>query len=181
MARYTQSIFTVDIDEQDVNMVFMALAFAIDGPGLHKWLSTDASQFFADDIESRFYEEGDVKSGFWKELSDTTIDIRRSYGFGDGPINSRTGELEDFLVDHREYDTAPGFASMDVPGTPGSATLRTKLATAQQGSDNNPLGYGPTPARPVLAVSEMDLATLLESLNMSIIQTVMGASVGMVI
>lgn len=143
---------------------------------LFDFLKTSASDFFRDDIESRFEEEGDPKSGFWKPLKDATIDIRRADGFGDGPINERTGELRDFMTGDYDVMTTGSGAVMQVPGNPGGSELASKLATAQRGSINNPLGYGPTPPRPVLAISEMDVFTLTRLLQVHIVRVVTGVS-----
>lgn len=169
------TLFDVDIDTMEVHALFERVNLAISQASLMEFLEDDATEMFHDDIESRFEEEGDVKSGFWEPLHDATIDIRRADGFGDGPINDRTGALKAWLLE--DYDVFGGvmWAEMNVPGSPGDPELAKKLATAQHGSDDNPLGYGPTVARPVLAVSEMDLFKLVQLLELHIVKFAGGA------
>lgn len=170
--------YMVEIDATDVDRVVRQVEMSVSGPSLESWLRGDATDFFHNDIESRFYEEGDVKSGFWAPLSEATINIRRELGFGAEPINRRTDEMFDFLTS--DYPTHQGdvFASMDVPGKPNDPVTEQKLETAQRGRAGNPIPeFGFTPPRPVLAVSEMDLAKLLESLQVHIVNFVIGSMV----
>lgn len=161
---------SIDIDSIEVRALLERFERAVGQASLVLFLEGPATKFFHDDIESRFEEEGDAKSGFWQPLRDATIDIRRADGFGDGPINVRTGEFKEFMLS--DYDVFGGtmWAEMNVPGSPGDSQTATKLATAQQGSNDNSLGYGPTPARPVLAVSEMDLFALVGLLQIHILE-----------
>lgn len=163
------SIINIDLYHLEVDEVLRIVRESVGQLSLMAFLETTATEFFQDDIESRFEEEGDPKSGYWAPLADATIDIRRADGWGDGPINERTGELKDFMLGEYEVFGGPMWAEMNVPGTPSDPITARKLKTAQQGSNDNPLGYGPTPARPVLAVSEMDLWTLTGLLSMHII------------
>lgn len=175
------SSFTVvvDVESYDVDQLLRDLQTSISGPSLNKFLEEDAAKFFRDDIESRFNEEGDPLSGFWPELSEATVNIKRDLPDLQGSpeqINIRTGELLAFVTG--DYDTFVGadWAMMNVPGDPPDPITAIKLKTAQQGSDNNPIpNFGPTPARPVLAISEMMMGTLLGMLEAHIIQTLVGS------
>jgi hypothetical protein len=175
--RTSRSVVDIDVFTEDVEAMLHRLNKAVGEYSLMFWLEHDATDFFHDDIESRFEEEGDAKSGFWEPLHDATVDIRRADGFPDGPTNVRTGELKDFLLQDYDVFGGPNFAEMNVPGSPGASDVATKLATAQHGSNNNPLGYGPTVARPVLATSEMDLFRLVQSLEGHIVSFMLGAPV----
>lgn len=111
----------------------------------------EVTEFFQQDIENRFSSEGDAKTGAWAPLKPATITIRASEGYGPGPINVRSGELKSFMSGpYPVFVDSPGSVIIDVPGDapPG---VEAKFKTAQGGSTNNPLGYGNTPARPVLA------------------------------
>jgi hypothetical protein len=168
---------TIDVivDVKDPVEFVHKIIDATSGVSLVAFLENEATFHFHDDIESRFEEEGDVKSGFWKPLSDATVDIRRSYGFDDGPINVRTGEFKEFMLGDYDVRGFGTYAEMDVPGTPRDPILQAKLETAQQGRSTNPIPeFGPTEARPVLAVSEMDLMKLVELLEFHIVTWAVG-------
>lgn len=163
-------VLNFDIDTMEVQALLDRFELSLSGISLVMFLENDATKFFHDDIESRFEEEGDAKSGFWEPLHDATIDIRRADGWGDGPINDRTGALKEFLLGDYDVFSGGNWAEMNVPGSPGDSKTAQKLATAQQGATNNPLGYGDTVARPVLAISEMDLFKLIELLEYHIVK-----------
>lgn len=168
--------YMVEIDASDVDRVIHLVEASVSGPSLERWLRGDATDIFHKDIESRFYEEGDVKSGFWAPLSEGTINIRRQLGYGPDPINRRTDEMFDFVTGNYPTHMGDGFATMDVPGKPNDPVTATKLETAQRGRADNPIPeFNATPPRPVLAVSEMDLARLLESLQVHVVNFVIGS------
>lgn len=147
---------------QDMDALFARMDRSIAGPALAVFLQTQGQEFFHHDIEDRFNEEGDPKVGFWAPLKDATISIRESLGFGDGPINRRTDEMFDALMGDYPVSMGPAYAEMKVPG-PVSDLAARKIETAQHGAAFNPVGwFGPTPPRPVLAVSEMDAQALME-------------------
>ena len=171
------NVVEIDVDVLDTIAFVHAIIAATSGTSIVAFLENQASAYFRDDIESRFEEEGDAKSGFWKPLADATVDIRRQYGFGDGPINVRTGEFKEFML--ADYDVIAGgdFAEMNVPGDAPDPILKEKLTTAQKGKSTNPIPeFGPTPARPVLAISEMDVMQLIELLEFHIVQWAMMTS-----
>lgn len=164
------AIYTIVVEDWDIEQALTRMEVALSGYGLRRFLWEDVSEFYAEDIESRFAEEGDVKSEFWPELSSATVRIREQMGYpGQGPINHRTGDLEAFLTDTRDIIAGDGWAQLDVPGASGNVDITQKLEHAQHGSDNNPLGYGPTPPRPVLATSEMDLEKILKMLMIHVL------------
>lgn len=167
------STFTVDfeIDAEDAVEALFRFVNALGTPNLARFLEEDVTEFYHDDIESRFNEEGDMKSGFWKELTDTTVRIRRSQGYpGREPINIRSGALFDFLMEDYDVIIGADFVELDVPGRARNPLTQKKLETAQQGSDNNPAGFGPTPPRPVLALGERDLMTILRLLEVYVVR-----------
>lgn len=173
----TRTQYMVEIDATDVDRVIHLVEMSVAGPSLERWLRGDATDFFHDDIESRFYEEGDVKSGFWAPLSEATINIRRELGYGPDPINRRTDDMFNFVTGDYPTHMGDSFATMDVPGKAPNEVTATKLETAQQGRANNPIAeFGATPPRPVLGrPTEPDLARLLESLQVHIVNFVIGS------
>lgn len=170
-------VLDIDVESFEVEMLLAHLDRAISGPSLLAFLETDAAEFFRTNIIERFDEEGDALSGFWAPLSDATIDIKRALpdlAASPETINVRTGEMFRALTE--DYDTSFGadWATLSVPGDVDALTER-KIRTAQMGSTDNPLGYGPTPPRPVLATSEMQLGIILEKLEYHIVDFLTGS------
>lgn len=174
MAVRYNNYFNVYIDTAPTIQMLDLVNLALSPASLLDFLETDAHDYLVEQIQLRFAYEGDKKSGSWPWLSETTIRIRESQGFpGPSPINHRTGELEEFLTDFYEIDASLTGAELKIPGSPNSSVIERKLRTAQEGNPTNPIpGFGPTPARPVLATGADDLAVLLERLQVHIIDTV---------
>lgn len=167
----------LDVNDLDVEQSLERMEQAISGMSLARFLESDASDYFRQNITERFEEEGDPLSGFWAPLKDVTIDIKRAMGETRGDpedINVRTGEMFDALTGDYDSSFGAGWAQLDIPGNVDPLTEQ-KIKTAQQGSNNNPLGYGPTPPRPVLATSEMQLGIILEKLEFHIVDMLRGA------
>lgn len=170
------SMMQVEIQATDAFAALRRLENAIDAPSLAHYLRDDVSDFYRNDIESRFEEEGDALSGFWPPLSDATVEIKKNepflYGAPDD-INIRTGEMFEALTGEYDLTVMPGYAQLDIPGNV-SGSVEAKIRTAQQGSSSNsrPI-FGPTPPRPVLATSAMQLGFLLEMLEVHVIRTMM--------
>lgn len=174
-------MINVVVHDYDVQNLFRDLDRSISGPSLHRFMSDDVADFFRTDIEARFNEEGDLNSGFWPELSDATLNIKRDLPDLRGQpedINIRTGDLFDFMTGNYDVVSGPNWSQIDIPGDPSDALTAQKLQTAQKGNPSNPIpGFGPTPPRPVLATSEMQLGMILEMLEIHIIQTLIGSIV----
>jgi hypothetical protein len=172
----TYNVGVLEITEElaDVNNLLDRVMLAVSGPSLERWLRGEVTEFFHDDIESRFNEEGDPIVGFWPPLSEATIEIRNQLGFGPEPINRRTDQLFDFVMHDYPTHAAEDWALMDVPGDAPDGLTRTKLETAQQGRATNPMpNFGATPARPVLSpITDMNAARILEMLQVHIIHEV---------
>lgn len=120
--------------------------------------------------KNRFSSEGDDVSGKWFPLQEVTQRIRGDQGFGaTGPINHRTGELEDYITGTPggAVPNALG-ATLTSPGTPASGTLLTKVQTAQAGK-----AYPATVARPVMGVNEADMAAVVTDLAKYIVTGVL--------
>jgi hypothetical protein len=165
----------IEVDSFDTDMMLDITMWAVHGESLLRFLQDDAHEYFREEIALRFAYEGDSKSGNWGPLHDATVDIRRALGYGgETPINVRTGDLFDFVT--RSYDVMGGedWAMLTLPGDPPNPTVAQKLKTAQQGSSNNPLGYGPTMPRPVLALGESDMVVLLQRLQSHIMMQIVG-------
>lgn len=127
------------------------LALFLFGPVQH-WVKSRSA--------ARFGSEGDDVTGGWAPLKVSTIEIREHQGFGAGPINRRTGELERYITQSTGAITSvPGMSTFVYPGDAAESHLATKVATAQKGKVS-PL----TKPRPVLGMNERDLASIMTSL-----------------
>lgn len=168
------SIITVEVVSTGVEHIISRLEVALQYESLHRYLEERAFPHLQDEVVNRFAYEGDRKSGSWPDLAPSTVRIREQLGFpGDHPINERTGQMLQFLYSSSEYHPTSDGAEMNYPGVPTDGELEQKFRTAQQGNTVNPLIEGATtPARPVLAVDETDLADLLDMLSMWIVTEV---------
>lgn len=176
-----KNLVDIDVNVKNVLQFLTALDYATSGRSFMKFLTDDAADFFRDDIESRFYEEGDVKSGFWPPLAETTERIREQLGFGGAePILRRTDDLFNFLTGDYQIFGSDSWAEMQVPGDPPDPLTARKLEVATKGTNVNPRFPGAiTPPRPPLAVSEADLGKLLGLLMIHITeQIVLGIDLG---
>lgn len=146
--------FYTKVDDKALRRALENLISLLSPVGAAAWLGEAVGPYLSERAGTRFATEGDDASGQWLPLKEPTIAIREEQGYGGAhPINRRTGELEEWVVDGG-WDAYPtGFgASMRYPGTQPAGELRKKVETAQRGRpDPN------TAPRPVLAVNETDL------------------------
>lgn len=153
-----EMIFSVE--DKDVLQTIAKIEALLSSEGMSVFLGATLGPYLSKRAKERFQNEGDDVSGPWAALSNATISIREEAGFGAGPINHRTGQLEDWVVDGgwNAYPTGFG-ASMRYPKREPSGELRSKLETAQIGKK-----HPDTPARRVLGVNEADLLFLSTAL-----------------
>lgn len=125
--------------------------------GAAAFLHLEAGPILRKRAGDRFASEGDDVSGKWMPLQESTVRMREAMNFpGEHPINRRTGELENWVVQGGwdAYPTAIG-ASLRYPDKRPSGELRNKVVTAQEGRT-----HPYTEPRPVLGVNETDLLLL---------------------
>ncbi len=130
------------------------LAFLLGPTQLASFLHGPVGQYLQERAKRRFAAEGDDAVGKWEPLQDSTVQMRLSMNYGgEHPINKRTGELENWVVNSgwHAYPQSTG-ASMAYPGGQPSGILLKKVQTAQGGATNPR-----TDPRPVLGLSETDL------------------------
>lgn len=152
---------TFEVDRQHLDLVLGSLAAKLSPPGLASFLDMIVDPFIRERINQRFAMEGDDVSGAWHPLSAATQHIRASYGFPAAhPINVRTGELRDWLVNTPSDIKVSGFtAEANHPPPTTDSVMNTKLVTAQSGK-----AHPKTPARPVIGLDENDLLFVTSSL-----------------
>lgn len=128
--------------------------------GLSDFLRDEVDPYLRDRVDARFAGEGDDAVGQWLPLATATENIRAAYGYApDHPINERTGEMHEFLVNNPGQVTGLGQgAALEFPGSI-DGEIATKIMTAQLGRD-----FPPTQPRPVVALSNIDEEDVLNDL-----------------
>lgn len=152
------------IDAKRVDALLARLDTALSPLGIAQFMKVSVDTWIRRRVKDRFASEGDDAVGAWLPLSPTTREIRAAHGFPpDGPINVRTGQLEEYITQgaiERITPTSYG-ASYVYPELGFGGELRTKYDTAQRGKP-----HPRTVARPVIGLSERDLAYVLSALGM---------------
>lgn len=171
-------LIKADVIIADVDKMLFRLDEGLTGPVLAGFLAGPVQHFFGDEAAYRFGAEGDRSSGDWQELSDATVALRQKMGFSPDDINMRTGDLYEFVTEHYEVRSGPGFAEIDMPGQ-ASGELERKVETAQFGRVDNPIpNFGPTPARPVIATdTEKDAEEVVVMLAEHVIRWMTGIGI----
>lgn len=129
-----------------------ALSIFLEGPVL---------SLIQDRARARFQGEGDDVVGKWAALKPVTIAIRTGKNIPAGPINKRTGQLEQYVTNSPSLNMqdAEG-ATLVNPGVTPVGSLLDKVITAQSGW-NSPR----TVPRPVIGVNEKDMAATMTALE----------------
>lgn len=151
------------VDSAQVDAMMERLQVALSPAAFIGFLVAEVEPFFLAIASENFGNEGD-RSGQWEELAETTQTRRQMYGFAPAhPINQRTGELHDYVMQNGIVAEEPEGASWTWPPTDRSGVLDKKYQTAQGGRNQ-------TPARPIVEVTDEDfgqLVVLLEEQIMS--------------
>lgn len=169
MARLFSDDVSITVDDAEVGMLLARLVYATTYMGFKDWLDNEAMDWLQQRGQDRFAAEGDDASGDWEPLKPATRKIRHDSGYPPShPINVRSGDLRDFLLGDDGAITPLGAdgARLTWPGTAPSGLTKEKLRVAQRGDkfgNNNLFPQTFTPARPVLALSELDTEALLLS------------------
>lgn len=164
--------FQIAVEKKSLEALLTRMDTALSPFAIASFLGGPVEEFLQYRAAKRFQYEGDDAVGDWAPLKPATQAIRSQEGYGaDGPINRRTGALEDYIVGTPGVARPHGLgATLTYPGTPPKGETLTKLRTAQQGKP-----YPSTVARPVLGIGEDDLAEILTLLSIYVGKA-MGAS-----
>jgi len=155
-----------------VSILLNRLELALSIPGTQVWLTEEVLPFIKERAADRFQNEGDDVSGKWAPLSQVTVEIRQSQGFGAGPINSRSGDMERYITGSAGRISGRVMTYPDYSIPSGSdGYLKDKIETAQSGRRNPS-----TVPRPVLGLGEEDLAWITTSFATYIALAGAGAS-----
>jgi hypothetical protein len=155
-------------DERGVLKMLAHLDTCFSPVGMAAFLGGDVTPWLRERAAHRFVQGGDDASGPWAPLRPATVEIRAG-GIQRGewpgispthPINKRTGLMEDFITKGAgEIVSSPGSTTLYFPKRQVGVKmgLDKKVKRAQAGDSR-------TKARPVLAVGEVDLVTVVQSL-----------------
>jgi hypothetical protein len=162
---------SIEMQGNDLEVLAMIAAVekALDPVSVGEWLLTEFDPFLSQRAAYRFAEQGDDASGSWPELADYTVYDRINLGYGAGPIQVRTQDLEDYITETPGdiFITQAG-ARMVFPGSGATQAnkLKYKVGSAQKGNVRTG-----APPRPVLAANEVDLEYFLTQFSEHIIAT----------
>lgn len=154
-------MLTMTLDDRAAVHAIEQLAALLSPVGLQGFLSSTVGPYLSKRAKERFESEGDDVTGRWAPLKEATVTIRSDLGFGGAhPINRRTGELEEWVV-QGGWDAYPQMfgASLRYPRNAPIGELRDKVETAQKGKSEPS-----TVKRPVLGVNEKDMIFVLAAL-----------------
>jgi hypothetical protein len=161
----------VTVDNKDVLEALDNLIFLLSPIGAAAFLGVNIGPYLSRRAKERFESEGDDVTGPWAPLKPSTVAIRQNEGYGGtGPINHRTGELENWVVQSgwNAYPTGFG-ATMRYPKKEPQGQLRDKVTTAQTGRTKT----APSATkRPVLGLNEADLLFYQASLQFAIYEAI---------
>lgn len=155
-------------DERGVLKMLAYLDTCFSPAGMTAFLGGDVAPWLRARASNRFSQGGDDASGPWAPLRPATVEIRAggiSRGEWPGispthPINKRTGLMEDYIT------KGAGEIVSSIGGTALYFPKRT--IGVKQGMDKKikraQVGDSRTKSRPVLAVGEPDLVTVVQSL-----------------
>lgn len=150
--------------QHGVEAMLLHLERVTSPPMIGAWLETSVTYWLSNRARERFDTEGDDVTGPWMELGEYSQRRRAEQGYGsEHPINVRTGELEDYIVNSDgDVTIAPMGATLKYPGPDPVGDLAIKVETAQVGMTDSNGNY--TPPRPVLGMNTTDLQAILVSL-----------------
>lgn len=176
---------TVHVESAAVQALLNHLRNKLTPMGLIEWMHTRAHIILRERASTRFSSEGDDAVAPWIDLAFATGRIRAAQGYSPyHPINVRSGQLRNFILNSFTVRPSGGGAVMMMPGN-ASGTLLSKLRVAQSGGGNRvetqiarpglsgrsnaTLGVRsanvrPAPPRPVIALSATDMTLLGHSL-----------------
>lgn len=170
----------IEVNALDVERMLSLAEDSFSEPRVMHWMNTDLHDYFASETISRFSDGIDRNTGVWRKLSDATEHLREQQGYDpDWPINVRTGELFDYVVNTFRIDTDGQDLTFVTPDDERvDATTAIKLEHAQFGASDNPIeGFGPTPPRPVIGFdADADAQAILMNFTNHIVDFLRGAA-----
>lgn len=149
----------VDVNKVAVDRMLKNMMASTTPTAIATYLSTVVHPRLARRARERFRTEGDdAVGGKWVPLKQSTLEIKKSLGFGRQKINVRTGHLRDSIIDSQPVLGHNAFGeTLDFPGNWDRPDLFYRHMQAA-GMYNT--------ARPVLGVEyEDDVAHMMISLQ----------------
>lgn len=156
--------YYMTVDSRSLEKNMLDLEIFLSGMGLSAFLGSVMGPYLSKRAKARFASEGDDVTGPWTPLKPATVSFREEQNYGAGPINRRTGELENWVVGSgwNAYPLGLG-ASMDYPKNKPTGELKDKVETAQKGR-----AFPKTVARPVLGLNENDMIFFQTALQLAV-------------
>ena len=149
------------VDAKRPTLRIQALSERIGPAGMGVFFATHAVPLLQERAKARFANEGDDASGHWKPLAESTIKRREAKGQVPLKVNDRTGKMKEWVTNSPgRIFTTKGVTKLEWPGTAQNRTTSKKLKVAQMG-----LMSPFTHPRPVVAVDQADLLTILVTLE----------------
>ena len=108
----------VDVNTTVVDRMLRNMMASTTPTAIAAYLSTVVHPRLARRARERFASQGDeAVGGTWQPLQQSTLEIKKSLGYGRKKINERTGHLRDSIVDSRPVLGHNGFGeTLDFPG-----------------------------------------------------------------
>lgn len=151
----------IQADFSDVNNHLITLREGLSARTMISAMNT-IHQHFQRRSKEMFSGEVDPQGTPWAPLAPATLSFRRSLGFPEAPINTRTGKMRDYFVNAAPDVIGDGaFVSYAFPrrgAPPNDMILRLKQAGGELKG----------PARPVVGMSEGDAAFVVGFMYRSI-------------
>ena len=171
------STFAVEVNDLQARALLDAVSISTAYYSLADWMRTQASPLMAASIVERFGDNGGGGIyGTWPPLAESTIRIKEALGAADPEApNDRTQDMLNSMVTDHLVTTDPLGATMVIPGNISDDLLRRKLEVAARGYPQGPGDLMPgayTPPRPVAVIDAVDVAMLMFSLQVHIMETV---------
>jgi len=162
----TSQVF-IQIETISVERIIANLMRVLSEHGLVAFLEAEVGPYLSRRAGERFANEGDDVVGTWAPLRPATQAIRAEspYAIGpDHPINRRSGELENWVVQGGWNAYPEGYmATLEYPGSLPTGDLLDKVKTAQSGDVATN-----TVARPVLGLNENDMLWFIAAMTANV-------------
>lgn len=168
-------IIDVDIEVKEVEELLDRLDTCFSPAGMAQFMRRDVAPYLRSRAAKRFSGGGDDASGAWVPLAHSTT-LRRARGIASGeysgigpdsPINVMRGEMRDYIIYAPGDITTGEDVTLHFPKRGAhSRNMGPKIGTAQRGAGSR------TPARPVLAVSQIDVNSIAMEMTHFIVRSI---------
>lgn len=153
---------------RELKFRLQSLNASLSTPGLYATMNS-IHQYFQQKSQDMFDTESGPNGDPWEPLKRTTIEMRRSLGFGARPINVRTAKMKNYFVRSRIdiIGHSDGVISYAFPQRAWpDKEMRIRL--------NQAAGlYRGGPARPVVGMNGVDVAFVLGTMRKNLVTEIL--------